>query len=156
MHSLILEIIRLAVWLLLLCAIFVPLERLAGIERQAFYRAGFLTDIGYFMLNSILVGMVLGIPLIILGGVVHQFIPSGVLRAISTLPGWARLLLGLVVGEFGFYWGHRFTHQSPFLWRFHAVHHSAKDVDFLTNTRAHPVDMVFPRLWALFPSSLSA
>jgi sterol desaturase/sphingolipid hydroxylase (fatty acid hydroxylase superfamily) len=151
MQGLISEMIHLAVWLALLCAIFVPLERLAGIERQAFFRREFLTDLGYYGLNSIIVGMVLGVPIVFLGAAVHQLIPWRILRAIAQLPGWSRLLLGLVVGEFGFYWGHRLTHGIPLLWRFHSIHHSAKEVDFLTNTRAHPVDMVFPRICGFIP-----
>jgi sterol desaturase/sphingolipid hydroxylase (fatty acid hydroxylase superfamily) len=58
---------------------------------------------------------------------------------------------GLVVGEVGYYWGHRWSHEVPFLWRFHAVHHSAEEVDFLVNTRAHPVDLVFGRFCSLVP-----
>jgi sterol desaturase/sphingolipid hydroxylase (fatty acid hydroxylase superfamily) len=37
------------------------------------------------------------------------------------------------------------------LWQFHAIHHSAGQLDFLVNTRAHPVDMVFVRLCGLVP-----
>ncbi|MFZ4508966.1 MAG: sterol desaturase family protein, partial [Fimbriimonas sp.] len=60
-------------------------------------------------------------------------------------------VLGLIAGETGYYWGHRWSHQIPFLWRFHAVHHSAEEMDFLVNTRAHPLDMVFSRFCALVP-----
>jgi sterol desaturase/sphingolipid hydroxylase (fatty acid hydroxylase superfamily) len=52
----------------------------------------------------------------------------------------------MVVGEVGFYWGHRWSHEWPLLWRFHAIHHSAEHINFLVNTRAHPIDMVFTRL----------
>ena len=39
------------------------------------------------------------------------------------LPIWARLPLSLIVGEIGFYWGHRLRLETPLLWRFHAIHH---------------------------------
>ena len=151
MNALLTEVLRLSVWLLLLCAIFVPLERLAGIKRQVFFRPQFLTDLGYFVLNAVVVGMVLGAPLVLLGGAVHQLIPSVMLETIAAWPGGVRLTLALLVGEIGFYWGHRLTHQIPFLWRFHSIHHSARDIDFLTNTRAHPVDMVFARTLGFIP-----
>lgn len=151
MQDLIVQIFHLSVWLLLLCAIFVPLERLAGIQRQAFLRPEFFTDLGWYVLNSIVVGMLLGAPLVIMGAAVHQLIPSALLDAIAALPAWVRLILGLVVGDIGYYWGHRFTHEIPLLWRFHSIHHSATSIDFLTSTRAHPVDMVFPRMWGFIP-----
>jgi sterol desaturase/sphingolipid hydroxylase (fatty acid hydroxylase superfamily) len=59
--------------------------------------------------------------------------------------------VGLVAGEIGYYWGHRWSHEIPFLWRFHSIHHSAGEVDFLVNTRAHPLDMVFGRFCGLVP-----
>lgn len=151
MPAMVAQALHLAVWLLLLCAIFVPLERLAGVKRQALFRPEFLTDLGYYALNSILIGMLLGAPLIVMAAAVHQLIPSGILEPIAALPGWARLVLALLVGELFFYWAHRFTHEIPLLWRFHAIHHSARDIDFLTNTRAHPVDMVFVRMWGFIP-----
>jgi sterol desaturase/sphingolipid hydroxylase (fatty acid hydroxylase superfamily) len=59
------------------------------------------------------------------------------------------MVAAMIVGEIGFYLGHRWSHEFPLLWRFHAVHHSATHVNFLVNTRAHPVDMVFTRLCGL-------
>jgi sterol desaturase/sphingolipid hydroxylase (fatty acid hydroxylase superfamily) len=71
---------------------------------------------------------------------------AAVTEAGGAMPLWPRMAAAMVVGEIGFYWGHRWSHEIPFLWRFHAVHHSAEHVDFLVNTRAHPFDMVFTRL----------
>ncbi len=151
MDALIHEIAYLSAWLLVLCVIFVPLERLAGLERQPFFRREFVTDLGYYVLNSIVVGLLLGVPLAVIGGAVHQLIPTAILANIAAWPGGARLAAGLVVGEIGFYWGHRLTHRIPVLWRFHSIHHSAREVDFLTNTRAHPVDMAFARMLGFIP-----
>lgn len=35
-----------------------------------------------------------------------------------------QVALAIAVAEFGLYWGHRLAHEWPWLWRFHAVHHS--------------------------------
>ncbi len=52
----------------------------------------------------------------------------------------AQVALGLVIAEFGFYWGHRLSHEWPFLWRFHAVHHSVTRLWFFNTGRFHFVD----------------
>ena len=51
-----------------------------------------------------------------------------------------QVLLGLMIAEFGLYWAHRLAHQVPLLWRFHAVHHSARRLWFLNTGRFHVVD----------------
>ena len=35
---------------------------------------------------------------------------------------------------------HRGQHAVPFLWRFHALHHSDPDVDVTTSVRHHPIE----------------
>ena len=52
----------------------------------------------------------------------------------------AQVLLGLVIAEFGLYWAHRLSHEIPYLWRFHAVHHSVTRLWFINTGRFHFVD----------------
>jgi len=48
--------------------------------------------------------------------------------------------LGLIVAELGLYWAHRLGHEWMWLWRFHAVHHSATRLWFFNTGRFHFVD----------------
>ena len=77
--------------------------------------------------------------------------PPGVTAAYAHWPLSLRLLMALVVAEVGLYWGHRWCHEVPMLWRFHAVHHSPTQLDWLANSRGHPVDFIFTRLCGLLP-----
>jgi sterol desaturase/sphingolipid hydroxylase (fatty acid hydroxylase superfamily) len=142
---------RLCVWLVLLTLIFAPLERLFAVHPQKVLRKAILTDLGYYFLSSLIPSLLLSVPLAFVAWVVHRCIPSVISSAAAAWPTWLRILVALVVGDVGFYWGHRWSHEISLLWRFHAIHHSAEQVDFLVNTRAHPVDMVFTRLCGLVP-----
>ena len=42
------------------------------------------------------------------------------------------------------YWVHRAFHRVPWLWNFHAVHHSAEVMDWLASSRMHVVEIVVP------------
>lgn len=46
----------------------------------------------------------------------------------------------LIVGDLCSYWLHRAMHRFSWLWRFHAVHHSAKTIRWSTIGRVHPVN----------------
>lgn len=146
-----LDIFKLCVWLLLLMVVFVPLERLCGLHRQKVFRKEFFTDIGYYYLNSLLPKLVLILPLSMLAMALHKFGLGGSYAWIDDMPLLVRFGVVLIVGEFGAYWGHRWSHEIPLLWRFHVIHHSAEEMDWLVNTRAHPLDMAFTRLCGLAP-----
>lgn len=145
------EVLRLSVWLVVLAAIFVPVERLFALHPKAVFRRAIWADLSFYFLNSLLPSFILGLPLAILAAGVHSVMPAGLEAAVAEAPLWLKLCAGLMIGEVGAYWGHRFTHSVPFLWQFHAVHHEAEHMDWLVNTRSHPVDIVFTRLCTLVP-----
>jgi sterol desaturase/sphingolipid hydroxylase (fatty acid hydroxylase superfamily) len=149
--AVVVDLVRLCAWLTILAAIFVPLERLFALHPSKIWRKGIGADIGYYFLGGLVVALLLSFPLGALAWAAHEIVPDAVRNTFGGLPFWARAGLGLVLGEIGYYWGHRLMHETPLLWRFHAIHHSPDHIDFLVNSRAHPVDLVFGRLCAFVP-----
>ena len=66
----------------------------------------------------------------------------------------AQLLLAMVMGEFVEYWWHRAMHEIPWLWRFHAVHHSAPRLYWLNALRFHPIDFLVSSIGRLMPAAM--
>ena len=59
---------------------------------------------------------------------------------LSTWPLWAQATVYLAGTDFLLYWIHRLFHGAS-LWRFHAIHHSATQVDWTTAYRFHPLNL---------------
>ncbi len=61
---------------------------------------------------------------------------------LGQLPILTQVVLILLISDIPLYFIHRFFH-GKLLWRFHAVHHSTKDLDWMSTQRFHPVNMWF-------------
>ena len=61
-----------------------------------------------------------------------------------------QVFLLLSVKDFFRYWYHRWMHESEFMWRWHAVHHSSKRLYWFNGTRSHPLEgLVSSFLWGI-------
>ncbi len=61
-----------------------------------------------------------------------------------------QVFLLLSVKDFFRYWYHRWMHESEFMWRWHAVHHSSKRLYWFNGTRSHPIEgLVSSLLWGI-------
>ena len=137
--------------LLIAAAVFIPFERLASLyPLQRAFRRGWAIDLLTGLINGLLLYSAL---LATLGG-----IDAVAAMALPQLRHWieARSLLAqgvvaLVVGDLGVYSIHRLQHTTAWLWRFHAVHHSAEEMDWLVGFRFHPVDLFLLRVASLGP-----
>jgi len=142
---------HLGVWLVLLTVIMLPLERLFALRHNRRNSQQILADLGFYFLNGILPTLVLSIPLALLMAALSYVTPQDYTDWVTALPFGVKLVAGLLIAEIGAYWGHRLSHKIAFLWRFHSIHHAPEHLDWLVNTRAHPVDVVFTRLCGLVP-----
>jgi len=59
---------------------------------------------------------------------------------LARLPLWLQGVLFLVGSDFLMYWIHRAFHREP-LWKYHAVHHSSEELDWISAARFHPVNI---------------
>ncbi|MGO9443140.1 MAG: sterol desaturase family protein [Thiobacillaceae bacterium] len=152
LQAFLLSTARLCAWLMLLTAVFLPLERLFALHPQKFFRKGLGQDLGYFFISGLVPGLLLAAPLSLVAMGARSLVPHSMQVAVAAWPLWQRIVVGFVVGEVGFYWGHRWAHEIPFLWRFHSIHHSPAQIYFLISSYAHPLDNVFIRLCGLIPA----
>jgi sterol desaturase/sphingolipid hydroxylase (fatty acid hydroxylase superfamily) len=59
---------------------------------------------------------------------------------LAQLPLWTQAAIFLVASDVMMYWIHRAFHR-PTMWRYHAVHHSSEDLDWISAARFHPVNI---------------
>lgn len=73
---------------------------------------------------------------------------------VAQQPRWLLAIELLLLMDFSSYWTHRLFHNVPFLWRFHAIHHSATKIRWSTTARVHPVNEFFSYTIAVAPAFL--
>ena len=59
---------------------------------------------------------------------------------LSELPLWVQAALFLILSDFMLYWLHRMYHGGGF-WKYHAIHHSSEELDWISAARFHPVNL---------------
>jgi sterol desaturase/sphingolipid hydroxylase (fatty acid hydroxylase superfamily) len=132
--------------LVLYSVVFIPLERLfARLPEQGVFRRGWRTDLTYFFVSTFLVQLTTILTLKPAMIFFDWAVVPAAQEWIGSLPGVIQFAALLVVADFTQYWVHRSFHGIPALWRFHAVHHSATEMDWLAGSRLHLVDIAVTR-----------
>lgn len=137
--------------LLVLAAIFVPIERLFALRPQKVFRRGWRTDAVHFLVNNVLVTILLFVAVVIVGTVLRALVPAATRAAIADQPPLLQFAEAFLLAEVCQYWAHRATHRLPRLWRFHALHHSISEMDWLAAARVHPIDQAFTKSCTVLP-----
>jgi len=118
---------------------------------QAILRPEWRLDLVYFAVNH------LAISVLLLVG--NHFAPMAfgwatnarVQSLVTSLPIWAQFVLLVFAADFVQYWIHRAFHEVPWMWKFHAVHHSSEHMDWLAGSRTHFVETLVDRSLIMVP-----
>lgn len=133
--------------------LFIPLEKLFGrLTRQPLFRDEWREDLFYFLISSVFVQTLTLFTLAPSMTILHYTGDWASMRqVIASQPLWLQVIEIMFLTDFVQYWFHRAFHQVPFLWGFHAVHHSAKKMDWLAGSRMHIVEIVGLRSMTVVP-----
>ncbi len=137
-------------WLIAL--IFLPLERLLPARpAQGPLRRGWFNDAVFFLLNRIPIGI--GLLVVAAGSIAigQALLPTGFRASVAQQPLWLQVVALMLVADLCFYAMHRLFHTLPLLWRFHAIHHSIEELDWLAAHRVHPVDQILTKGASIAP-----
>jgi len=126
-------VISLFVWSL---EIIFPWRKEQSVFRKDFWLDGFYMFFNFFVFSIAISGFysVLSVLFENSGGFTAQ---SLAIVNISSLPMWAQLLIFFIVLDFVQWFTHVLLHKYPFLWKFHKVHHSVKEMGFAAHLRYH-------------------
>jgi sterol desaturase/sphingolipid hydroxylase (fatty acid hydroxylase superfamily) len=132
--------------------IFVPIETiLPHRQEQGIFRYEWREDLFYYLVSSMLVQVFTWL----------SFIPANTLFAITSwsefrawvsgLPFVVQFIAVMFLTDLVQYWLHRLFHRIPALWRFHAVHHSVQNMDWMAGARMHFLEILILRSTTVIP-----
>ncbi len=138
--------------LLLMAIIFIPIEMIfPKREEQDRFHTEWRTDLIYFAISHLCIqffGVITQEPAVVFFGKMNL---EAFQLWIQSLPLAVEIFLAFFITDVFQYWAHRIFHSNLYLWRFHAVHHSTKTMDWLAGSRTHFIDIFFTRSITFIP-----
>jgi len=131
--------------------VFVPIERMLAVRELSPLRPEWRTDLAYYFFSHVAVQFVL-IAVTASTSAMDALVASPSLKAwVQSWPVWVQFGGAVLLADLFQAVLHRIYHRVPLLWRFHAVHHSSRHMDWLAGSRIHPVEVILTRSAVLLP-----
>jgi len=132
-----------------------PWRKQQGIVRKDFWLDGFYLFFNFFLFSLIGYNAISNV-------VVHFFneglagvgITNLVAFEVQNWPTWTHWLTIFLVADFVQWNTHRLLHRVPFLWKFHKVHHSVKEMGFAAHLRFHWMETIVYKTIQYIPLAL--
>jgi len=124
--------------------LFAPIERFFPRHPgQRLFRTEWREDLFYYLVSSMMVQALTFLAFAPSRAVLsHSGGWDGFRALVGSQPLVVQVIEIMLLTDFVQYWFHRAFHRVPALWNFHAVHHSAKAMDWLAGARMHFVEIV--------------
>jgi sterol desaturase/sphingolipid hydroxylase (fatty acid hydroxylase superfamily) len=131
--------------------IFIQVELYFPLRNQKLFRRHWRNDLVFLVLNGVIIQLGLAAAIAGLIAAVRFVVPHAVGAAVQSQPLWLQVIEVLLLADAGFYVAHRAFHAIPFLWKFHALHHSIEEMDWLASYRVHPLDQIVTKTVSYLP-----
>lgn len=132
--------------------LFIFLEKVFPKYRdQVILRPEWRLDLFYFCINHLMITVLLLVGNHFAETMFGWAINQNFQTWIRSLPIAAQFVILVFCADFVLYWSHRAFHESKFLWKFHAVHHSVEYMDWMAGSRNHVVQTFTDRCLAIIP-----
>ncbi|MBW8863916.1 MAG: sterol desaturase family protein [Verrucomicrobia bacterium] len=132
--------------------LFIPLERFfSHKDEQHIFREEWREDLFYYLVSSLLVQMLTFLTFVP-AKTILAWVPMPDVRAwVGALPFVVQFVAIMFLTDLVQYWVHRAFHRLPWLWKFHAVHHSARSLDWMAGARMHFLEILALRSMTVIP-----
>ncbi|AUP77433.1 sterol desaturase family protein [Flavivirga eckloniae] len=137
--------ISLAVWLL---EIVFPWRKEQAIFRKDFWIDAVYMFFNFFVFTIVISGIYAILERLFLG--IGISMDSIALVNLKGLPVWSQLLIFFLLSDFVQWFTHVLLHRFNFLWRFHKVHHSVKEMGFAAHLRYHWMENILYKPLKIF------
>ena len=132
-------------------AIFIPLEKAFAKHPLAVMRPEWRTDLTYFFVSHLLIQFFLLFTNIVQTEWLAFAHSAAVTEFAQSLPIWLQFLACVFIADLFQSVTHRWYHQNAWFWKFHSIHHSSKNMDWLAGSRTHFFEALATRTAVIVP-----
>lgn len=126
-----------------LLEIFIPWRKNQPVFRKGFWLDAFYILFNFFLFSLIGYNALSNVGVEIFNDFLGVFNINNIVAVeVDNLPIWVQLLIMFVIADFLQWNVHRMLHRIPWLWKFHKVHHSVKEMGFAAQFRFHFMETI--------------
>jgi sterol desaturase/sphingolipid hydroxylase (fatty acid hydroxylase superfamily) len=132
--------------------LFIPVESIFPQKvDQPIFREEWREDLFYYLVSSLMVQVLTFLTFAPAKSILAIAPLTGLRAWVGALPFVVQFVAIMFLTDVVQYWVHRAFHRIPWLWKFHAVHHSAKTMDWMAGARMHFLEIFALRSMTVIP-----